>query len=198
MDPDQGDPKTYGSGSATLSSDAPVITRDVMHLYEVRVRHLRLPLSAQQQQQLCSYTVKKHLLSLGRDSLKTDWGGHARATFGTQNTDTDSNLLSRSFRKFCLSCVTEASVRYLVELRFYRSRHLARRRKIWYPSFIAVLRICDILVSTDRIRESVPLTYGSGSGSWYFRQWPFRRQLNFFCLLLFESSFTLFFKDKKS
>jgi hypothetical protein len=43
-----------------------------------------------------------------------------------------------------------------------------------------------------------------GSGSCYFRHWPLRCQQktnflhNFFCLLLFEATFTSFFKDKKS
>ncbi len=57
-----------------------------------------------------------------------------------------------------------------------------------------------------RIRGSGPLTNGSGSGcgSCYFRQWPSRHQqktnlkLKFFCLLLFEGTFTSFFKDKRS
>ncbi len=48
-----------------------------------------------------------------------------------------------------------------------------------------------------------PLTNRSRSGSCYFRQWPSRRELkNFyffvFCFLLFEVTFTSFFKDKKS
>ncbi len=43
-----------------------------------------------------------------------------------------------------------------------------------------------------------------GSGSCYFRHWPTRCQQKqicskkFFCLLLFEGTFTSFFKDKKS
>jgi hypothetical protein len=43
-----------------------------------------------------------------------------------------------------------------------------------------------------------------GSGSCYFSHWPSRCQQktnfwhNFFCLLLFEGTFTSFFKDKKS
>ncbi len=43
-----------------------------------------------------------------------------------------------------------------------------------------------------------------GSGSCYFRHWPSRCQqktnflTQFFCLFLFECTFTLFFKDKKS
>ncbi len=50
---------------------------------------------------------------------------------------------------------------------------------------------------------SVPLTNGFGSGSWsrscYFRQWPSRWQLNFiFLLFTFWTTFTSFFKDKKS
>ncbi len=71
---------------------------------------------------------------------------------------------------------------------------------------ISVLRIHDILVWI-RIRRSMPLT--NGSGSWIldpdpaiFRHWPSRCQQktcflhNFSCLLLFEGTFTLFFKDK--
>ncbi len=52
-----------------------------------------------------------------------------------------------------------------------------------------------------RIRGSVFLNNGSGSGC--FRNWPSRCQQNlvfskFFCLLLFDGTFTLFFKCKKS
>ncbi len=62
---------------------------------------------------------------------------------------------------------------------------------IIYPT---VLRIHDILV---RIRRSMPLT----NGSWpcYFRQQKTNLKKKFFCLLLFEGTFTsFFFKDKKS
>ncbi len=64
-----------------------------------------------------------------------------------------------------------------------------------------VLRIHDIL-GWIRIRGSMPLT--NGSGSCYFHHWPSRCQQkliflhNFFCLLLFEGTFTSFFEDKKS
>ncbi len=71
-------------------------------------------------------------------------------------------------------------------------------------SLEAVLRIHDILMWI-RIRRSMPLTNGSGSGfgSCYFRHLPSRRQQKtnkkkFFCLLLFVGPFTSFFKDKKS
>ena len=65
------------------------------------------------------------------------------------------------------------------------------------------MRIHDILVWI-RIRGSMPLTNGSGfgSGSCYFRHWPSRCQqktnflTQFFCLLLFEGTFTLFSKIK--
>jgi hypothetical protein len=66
----------------------------------------------------------------------------------------------------------------------------------------AVLRIHDILLWIRiRIRGSMPLT--NGFGFCYFRHRPSRRQLNtnkkkFFCLLLFEGTFTSFFKVKKS
>ncbi len=70
---------------------------------------------------------------------------------------------------------------------------------------LAVLRIHDILVWIRiRIHGSMPLTNGSGSGSCYFHHWPSRRKqkTNFlkkvFCLLLFEGTFTSFFKDNKS
>ncbi len=43
----------------------------------------------------------------------------------------------------------------------------------WFWYFISVLRICDILVRI-RIRGSMPLV--NGSGSYYFRHWPSRRQ----------------------
>ncbi len=51
-----------------------------------------------------------------------------------------------------------------------------------------------------RIRGSMPLT--KGSGSCYFRDWPSRCQqgtnfFRFFCLFLYEGTFTSFFKDKK-
>ncbi len=70
-----------------------------------------------------------------------------------------------------------------------------------------MFRIHDILVWIRiRIRGSMSLTYGSGFGSGfcYFRHWPSRCQqkTNFFnekfCLLLFEGTFTSFFKDKKT
>ncbi len=69
-----------------------------------------------------------------------------------------------------------------------------------------MLRICDILVRI-RIRGSMPLTNGSGSGFWsgscYFRHWPSRPQpknnnKKFFCSLLLEGTFASFFEDKKS
>jgi hypothetical protein len=76
---------------------------------------------------------------------------------------------------------------------------------------LPVLRIHDILVWIRIriwIRGSIPLTNGSGSGcgsgSFYFHHWPPRSQqktnffYKFFCILLFEGTFTSFFKDKKS
>ncbi len=74
---------------------------------------------------------------------------------------------------------------------------------------LAVLRIHDILVWIRiRIRGSMPLTNGSGSGcgsgSFYCHHWPSRCQQKntlkkkFFCILLFEGTFTSFFKGKKS
>jgi hypothetical protein len=65
--------------------------------------------------------------------------------------------------------------------------------------FPAVLRIHDILVWIRiriRIRRSMPLT--NGSGSFYFHHWPSRCQQKKFSFLLFEGTFTSFFKDKKS
>ncbi len=66
----------------------------------------------------------------------------------------------------------------------------------------AVLRILDNLV---RFRGSMPLTNGSGfgSGSFYFHHRPSRCQQEtnlkkFFCIILFEGTFTSFFKGKKS
>ncbi len=59
-----------------------------------------------------------------------------------------------------------------------------------------MLRIQDILV---RIRGSLPVTNGSGSGYWsrYFRHWPSRRQQktrnkgfsNYFCLMIKGTGF---------
>ena len=69
------------------------------------------------------------------------------------------------------------------------------------PVFLAVLWIRDMLVRI-RIRWSMSLTYGSGSC--FFRQWLTRCQqkiiffAKFFCLLLFECTFTSVFIDKKS
>ncbi len=63
------------------------------------------------------------------------------------------------------------------------------------------LQIHDILVRIQ-IRESMPLT--NGSGSCYFRHWPSRRQQKLICfkrfisLVLFEGTFRSFFKDKNS
>jgi hypothetical protein len=68
----------------------------------------------------------------------------------------------------------------------------------------AVLRIHDFLVWIRiRIRGSIPLANGSGSGSFYFiidLQDANKKQTNkkFFCILLFEGTFTSFFKGKKS
>jgi hypothetical protein len=66
-----------------------------------------------------------------------------------------------------------------------------------YAGYFPVLQIHDILVWIRiRIRGSMPLTNGSGSGScFFFRHEPRQK---FFCLLLFEGTFTSFFKDKKS
>jgi hypothetical protein len=72
----------------------------------------------------------------------------------------------------------------------------------------AVLRIPDILVWI-RIRGPMPLTngsgFGSGCGSFYFHHWPSRCQpknnfflTKFFCIILFDGTFTSFFKGKKS
>ncbi len=62
-----------------------------------------------------------------------------------------------------------------------------------------MLRFRDILVRI-RIRGSVPLVNGSGSGCCYFHQWPSRRQKkissDFFCLLLVQGTFTYFSKRK--
>ncbi len=66
------------------------------------------------------------------------------------------------------------------------------------------VQICDIVLGF-RIRGSSPLANGSGSdsGSCHFRHWPSRSQqksifYKFFWLLLFEGTFTSFFKHKKS
>ncbi len=61
--------------------------------------------------------------------------------------------------------------------------------KIWIETSKAVLRIHDILVWIRIL---------------LFRHWPLRRQQKqkvlkkFFCLLIFEGTFTSFFKDNKS
>jgi hypothetical protein len=67
--------------------------------------------------------------------------------------------------------------------------------------FYAVFRIHDILVWIRiEIRGSMTLSNGSGSGfgsgSCYFRHWP-NKKFKFFCFLLFEDTFTSFFKDIK-
>ncbi len=61
-----------------------------------------------------------------------------------------------------------------------------------------VLRIHEIFVFIwIRVRGSLPLTNGSGSGSCYFRQWPSKRLFSmFFCLLLFEGTLHHFSKIK--
>ncbi len=86
---------------------------------------------------------------------------------------------------------------------------------IWFSCFIIViqhsvlwipvLRIHDILGWIRiRIRGCMPLTNGSGSGSFYLRHWPSRWQqktnffTQFFLLMSFEATFTSFFKDKSS
>ncbi len=72
----------------------------------------------------------------------------------------------------------------------------SKRRMLPPPP--AELRIRGILARI-RINGSVPLTNGSrsGSGSCYFRHSPSKTQM-FVCLLLFEGTYTSFFKDKKS
>ncbi len=77
----------------------------------------------------------------------------------------------------------------------------------WFLILNPVFRIYDILVWI-RIRGSMLLTNGSGfgcgSGSCYLLYWPSRGQqktnflIKFFCLLLFEDTFTSFIKNKKS
>ncbi len=71
--------------------------------------------------------------------------------------------------------------------------------------YYSVFRIHDILVwIRNRIWNpgSMPLTNGSGSAIFVTDlQDASKKQIflhNFFCLLLFEGTFTLFFKDKKS
>jgi hypothetical protein len=64
-----------------------------------------------------------------------------------------------------------------------------------------MLRIRDIMVRI-RVRttdERIRIDNIYGSGSYYFRQWPSRWQLKYnflkiFLLLLFEATFTSFFK----
>ncbi len=101
---------------------------------------------------------------------------------------------NKKWRLFYVVCATKTS----------KARHESSLLSI--PK--AVFRIHEILGWIRiRIRGSMPLTSGSGSGfgsgSCYFRTWPSRCQqktnfwLNFFCLLLFEGTFTSFFKDKK-
>ncbi len=65
-----------------------------------------------------------------------------------------------------------------------------------------VLRIYDILVWIRfriRIRGSMPITNGSGfgTGSFYFHHWPTKNSFKkkIFCILLFEDTITLVFKD---
>jgi hypothetical protein len=68
----------------------------------------------------------------------------------------------------------------------------------------AVLRIRDILVWI-RIRGSVPQTNGSGFGSCYFfvsdlQDGNYQKKIvqRFFAYLLYEATFSSFFKAKKS
>ncbi len=90
----------------------------------------------------------------------------------------------------------------LCKFRFYHPHAFLNLKAFVYSLF----RIHDILVWIRiRIHRSMPLTNGSGcgSGTCYFRHWPSRGQQKtnlkkFFCLLLFEGTFTSFFKDKNS
>jgi hypothetical protein len=79
------------------------------------------------------------------------------------------------------------------------STRRSRVSRVYFTMFL----IHDILMWI-RIRGSMPLTIdpNPGSGSCYFRHWPSRclQKLifkQFFFLLLFEDTFTSFFKDKK-
>ncbi len=70
------------------------------------------------------------------------------------------------------------------------------------PIFSSVFRIHDIFVGI-RIRGSMPLTNGSGSGSCYFRHWPSRGQQKtnkkkVFLHITFWRYIYIIFKDKKS
>ncbi len=64
-------------------------------------------------------------------------------------------------------------------------------------TYRALLRIHEILLRIRMrtgIPGSIPLINGSGCGSCYFH----KRSSRFFCLLLFDATFTSFFKDEKS
>ncbi len=69
---------------------------------------------------------------------------------------------------------------------------MAKQHSLCLPS---VLLVRDIL-KRIRIRGSVPLITGSGSGSCFFRHWTSRWQLKIFIFaeyVLFEATFTSFF-----
>ncbi len=76
--------------------------------------------------------------------------------------------------------------------------------KIYHIMAITVPDPWNFGVDPDSDPRIQALTNGSGFGSCYFRHWPSRCQQKnkffkkFFCLILFEGTFTSFFKDKKS
>ena len=79
-------------------SDAPVVTRPtVTYLSEVRVRHLRFPLSAKQ---LCTHNGKDTYVKIRDGFFDDGLGWTCKFTIQYKNTDTKSNLFSGSFGNF--------------------------------------------------------------------------------------------------
>jgi hypothetical protein len=73
----------------------------------------------------------------------------------------------------------------------------------FFPFYVQVLQCCVSVTFwvQIRIRRSVPLTNGSGSGSYYFRLCPSKRQQktifsSFFCVLQFKGTVHHFSKIK--
>jgi hypothetical protein len=123
--------------------NAPVITRAVTHLHEVRVRHLRLPLPAQHQQ-LCSYKGKETFVKFREGFFNHGLGVDKQDQHTVHRTQTPIQSFFKKFSKILIISLCYGSIGTVSSYDF--SKAGAWPGVEIYPSFIAVLRIRDILV----------------------------------------------------